>query len=340
MPEHLILIRQCFGSYRSSSPAVAQPPSRPIAAIEFYGSAAVDFTRLQAVFPLRVGDIFEPKDVTIQDQSPESQEFREVINKNRISVAPVFVPDLSGWVLYVDVEPPDTSPTVWNPRPTGTDKLPAKIVQLYEHAISRYVNGGIFAGDDTTNGYSLSKDPIMRKDELQLIKYARAHARVVYSVLKRSASDRERIAAAWIAGYAYQGSDQLAALLHAVMDPDATVRNNAIRVLAVLASHDAGIARLIPPDPFIPMLSSLTWSDRNKAMFLLDPITAARDSHTIGSLRSQAVGPLRQMARWTYWDHARMALVLLGRIAEIPETRLQILLNDHDAAAILEQLPD
>lgn len=240
----------------------AQPTSGPIAAIEFYGSAAVDFTRLRTVFPVRVGDIFELKNATIQDQSPDSQEFREVINKNGISVAPVFVPDLRGWVFYVDVEPPDTSPTVWNPRPTGTDRLPARIVRLYEHAISRYVNGGIFAGDESTNGYSLSKDPIMRKDELQLIKYARAHARRVYSVLKRSASDRERIAAAWIAGYAHQGSDQLSALLHAVMDPDATVRNNAIRVLALLASHDAGIARRIPPDPLSSWAESLKYPRR------------------------------------------------------------------------------
>jgi hypothetical protein len=206
--------------------------------------------------------------------------------------------------------------------------------------MDRYGNGGIYAGDETTNGYSISKDPIMRSDELKLIEYARAHAKRVYSVLKRSASPRDRIAAAWIAGYAPKGSHQLRALLHAVLDPDSTVRNNAIRVLAVLASHDVGIARRISPDPFIPMLHSLTWSDRNKAMFLLDPVTAARDPQTIKSLRRQAIEPLRQMSRWTYWGHASMALVLLGRIAEIPEVRLQSLLQARDAAAILNQVRD
>ena len=70
------------------------------------------------------------------------------------------------------------------------------------------------------------------------------------------------------------------------------VRNNAIRVLAVLASHDTGIARQIPLHPFLPMLHSLTWSDRNKALFLLDPVTAARDPRMIQSLRSQAIEPL------------------------------------------------
>ena len=178
----------------------------------------------------------------------------------------------------------------------------------------------------------------MRADELKVIEYARAHPKRVYSVLKRSASSRDRIAAAWIAGYAPKGSDQLAALLHAVMDPDSTVRNNTVRVLAVLASHDAGVARRIPPDPFIPMLRSLTWTDRNKAMFLLGPVTATRDPHTIESLRREAIEPLRQMSRWTYWGHASMALVLLGRVAGIPEERLQSLLEAHDAAAILEQV--
>jgi hypothetical protein len=317
----------------------AQPLRGPIVAIDFYGAATVDFTSLGAVIPFQVGDLFE-EGTTFLERSPE--ESQKLIDNNRISYAPVFIPELKGWVLYVDVEPPDTSPAIWNPTPSETDRLPARIVHLYEHAMNRHANGGIHAGEETTNGYSLSKDPIMRSDELKLIDYVRKkrHAKRVYSVLNRSASPRDRIAAAWIAGYAAKGSDQLTALLHAIMDPDSTVRNNAIRVLAVLASHDAGIARRIPPDPFIAMLHSLTWSDRNKAMFLLDPVTAARDPHTIETLRRQAIEPLRQMSRWTYWGHASMALVLLGRIAEIPEARLQTLLQARDATAILDQVRD
>jgi hypothetical protein len=316
---------------------LAQTLRAPIAAIDIYGTATVDFTRLRAALGFHVGDVFELKEATFED---DSTELKKLLEKNRISVAPVFVPDLKGWVFYVDVEPPDTSPAIWNPAPDGPDTLPAKIVHLYEHAIDRFIQGGIDAGDETTNGYSLSKDPIMRSDEIKLIDYARVHAKRVYSVLNRSASSRDRIAAAWIAGYAPKNPDQLAALLHAVLDPDSTVRNNAIRVLAVLAANDAGIGRRIPPDPFIPMLHSLTWSDRNKAMFLLDSVTAARDPRTLESLRHQAIKPLRQMSRWTYWGHASMALVLLGRIAGIPEMRLQSLLEAHDAAAILDQVRD
>src|SRR5207249_8970559 len=122
------------------------------------------------------------KETTSEDQPLE--EFQKLVDKNLISTAPVFVPDLKGWVFYVDVEPPDTSPAIWNPVPAETGRLPAKIVRVYEHAMDRYAGGGIFAGDDTTKGYSLSKDRIMRQDALNLIKYARSHADRLYPVLR------------------------------------------------------------------------------------------------------------------------------------------------------------
>jgi hypothetical protein len=312
---------------------LAQPPRMSIAAVDFFGSAPVDFVLLRAAFPFHTGAAFEPRRIALSD-TPE--EFRKLVGKNRSSVDLVYIPDLRGLVMYVDVEPPAAAQPVWKPKPTGAVGLPPEIVALYEHAMDRFENGGIEAGDETDAGYSLSKDPIMRADELKLIDYARAHASEVYRVLEDPASARDRIAAAWIAGYAPQGKDQVAALLGAVDDPDSTVRNNAIRVLGVLAYHDADFAGRISPDPFIPMLRSLTWTDRNKAMMLLGPITARHNPKTLEALRREAAQPLRQMAGWTYWGHAAMALTLLGRIAGIPEDRLQKLLEAHDAAAILK----
>jgi hypothetical protein len=313
----------------------AQPPAGPIAAIDFYGAAPVDFARLRAAFPYKVGDAFKPAVVKLADTPPE---FQKLVGDNRFSSATILIADLHGFVLYIDVEPAATPALAWNPQPAGAEKLPPEILALYEHSQERLGNGGVYAGDETTEGYSLSKDPIMRADELKLIDYARAHAATVYSVLASSASFRDRIAAAWIAGYAPQDKAQIAALLGAVADPHPGVRNNSIRVLAVLAFHDPNLARQIPPDPFIPMLHSLDWTDRNKALALLDPITAARDPKTLESLRRQALDPLRQMSHWTAWGHASMALTLVGRIAGLPEDRLQSLLSSHNAAAILSAL--
>jgi len=316
-------------------PGWAQPPAGPIAAIDFYGSAPVDFARLRAAFPYQAGETFKPIKITLADTPPE---FQKLVGDNRFSVSAVLIPDLHGFVLYIDIEPAAAPAPAWNPEPAGAEKLPPEILALYEHAMDRLGNGGISAGDETTEGYSLSKDPVMRADELKLIDYARAHAATVYSVLASSASFRDRIAAAWIAGYAPQDKAQIAALLGAVTDPRPGVRNNSIRVLAVLAFHDPNIARQIPPDPFIPMLHSLDWTDRNKALAVLDPVTAARAPKTLESLRRQALDPLRQMSHWTYRGHASMALTLVDRIAGIPEDRLQSLLSSHNAAAILAAL--
>lgn len=295
----------------------------------------MDFARLRAAFPYHVGEAFKPKQIKLADTPAD---FRRLVANNQFSVAPVYVPDLQGWILYTDIEPPAASSLTWKPKPAGAAKLAPEIVALYEHAMERFVNGGIEAGDETAEGYSLSKDPIMRADELKLIDYARAHAADVYRVLKTSTSSRDRIAAAWIAGYATKGKDQVAALIGAVTDPDSSVRNNSIRVLAVLASHNPNVARQIPADPFIPMLHSLTWTDRNKAMAVLAPVTAVRDPKTLESLRRRAVEPLRQMSQWTYRGHSSMALLLLGRIAGIPEERLQTLLASHDTSAILSEI--
>jgi hypothetical protein len=261
--------------------------------------------------------------------------FQRLVGRNQFSFAPVFVADLHGWVFYIDIEPASSAPPVWKKEPGGTTTLPQEIVALYEHAMERLRLGGLTAGDETSEGYSLAKDPVMRADQLKLIDYARAHTTDVYQALEGSASRRDRIAAAWIAGYTPKGKAQITALLGGVRDPDSTVRNNSIRVLAVLAGHDPNLARQIPAEPFIPMLNSLTWTDRNKAMFVLDPITAARDPKTLERLRREATEALRQMSRWTYWGHAAMALTLLGRAAGIAEDRLHELIKTRNAAAIL-----
>jgi hypothetical protein len=52
-------------------------------------------------------------------------------------------------------------PDSWKPEPTGNVKLPPEIVASYEHAVERVFHGGLAAGDQTTEGYSLSQDPQM-----------------------------------------------------------------------------------------------------------------------------------------------------------------------------------
>lgn len=317
----------------TTAAGLAQSLRHPLRAIDFYGSAPVDFDRIRAAFPFQPGSFYEPVRETRLRDMPAG--IRRLVGRNRFAVAPVMLGQPPGWVLYVGIESPDSGTVQWKREPSGPERLPAEITALYERSMDRLSQGGLAAGDETENGYSLSRDPALRALQLQLLTYARSEPSLVFRVLTRSGSRRDRIAAAWIAGYAPRGPGQLPALLNAVHDPDATVRNNAIRVLAVLADHDAALAREIPVQPFLPLLNSLHWTDRNKAMFVLGPLTAARGPATLASLRREALPALRQMSQWSDPGHADLALTLLGRACGIPEERLRALINARDVAAVV-----
>jgi hypothetical protein len=71
----------------------------------------------------------------------------------------------------------------------------------------------------------------------------------------------------------------------------------------------------VPYDPFIGLLNSLVWTDRNKSSLALMELTANRDAALLAKLRGKAMEPLVEMARWRNEGHATPALLILGRIA-------------------------
>jgi len=77
------------------------------------------------------------------------------------------------------------------------------------------------------------------------------------------------------------------------------------------------------------MLNSGFWADRNKAGFLLNILTGARDPQLLRVLRLQALPSLVEMARWKDRNHAWDARMILGRIGGIEEERLQKLAADN-----------
>jgi hypothetical protein len=125
---------------------------------------------------------------------------------------------------------------------------------------------------------------------------------------------------------------QIADLTDAARDPDAGVRNNAVRALSVIASSSQQRASMIAAKPFITLLKSDTWFDRNKAAWLLINLTKSRDPKLLAQLREEAMDALVEMARWHFSGHASFARRLLGRIAGIEESKLDTLVMQNDEA--------
>jgi hypothetical protein len=116
------------------------------------------------------------------------------------------------------------------------------------------------------------------------------------------------------------------ALLHGVNDPAAEVRNNCLRALAILAHYNIHSPQErieIDPESFVDLLSSVEWSDRNKAAAALRAMSDTRDQKVLVLLRQKAGQPLEEMAHWNSAAHAQDAFILLGRVNGVPEAEIR-----------------
>jgi hypothetical protein len=210
--------------------------------------------------------------------------------------------------------------------------------RLDEASAAAVRKGGDAAFEDDSKGYALTRDPPVRSIQLTLRRYALAHEPELFHVLESSRDAKHRAIASQALGYAHQSARQILALTQAARDPDDEVRNNATRAIGVLAGANGRLARQIPPDVFIEMLSSGIWTDRNKGAIVLEALTAKRTAAILDKLRTVALDSLIEMALWREASHAGFARMLLGRVAGIPEKRLQELARDGPPEAIVAAL--
>jgi HEAT repeat protein len=206
--------------------------------------------------------------------------------------------------------------------------LPEEIASTYHRlmeAIESAVRHGITA-EDLTHGHSLMADPSARAIQEMLPALAKDNLPILRSVLRGASEEAQRAAAAYVIAYAPRKSDIVNDLQFALQDGDAGVRSNAaagLAALAVLARLDPATDVKVQPTWFIEMLNSLSWSDRNKALWALQILTDTRDAGVLAQLRERALPALIEMARWKSLSHALPAYVLLGRLGGLPEQEIQ-----------------
>ena len=145
-------------------------------------------------------------------------------------------------------------------------------------------------------------------------------------MLHESADPHHRALAAQVIAYTANKRDVVKDLVYGMGDPDDGVRNNSMRALAVIAGFAQRSPRKgikVPVRPFIEMLNSIVWTDRNKSSFALYQLTAKRDPAILSELCERALPSLIEMARWKSPGHANHAFVVLGRIGNLSEDEIQ-----------------
>jgi hypothetical protein len=290
-----------------------------IGMIDFYGYGDLEPAKLRAALPFHEGN-----SVPSDKQKAAAQEALRKTAGRDAAVSAVCCLENGRNIVYVGIAEPGAPAVQYNPRPATDARMPVEIDQLFQRMDADLYDAvrKNQVGEDDSQGFALSKYPPLHADEMKLREWARAHTFQIADVLEKARDDNERAEAAQALGYAEKSARQIEVLVRASFDANEDVRNNAVRALSVLCRSDAAIARQIPADRFLPLLHSLTWTDRNKALGLFLAMTAGRDPALLAKLRAGSLSSLREMALWKNPSHSFAAAIILGRIAGIEESKL------------------
>lgn len=298
-----------------------------IGIIDFYGLRQVSETRARSALAVKEGDTI----LMAGDARPAFL----VESEHRLSLLPGVLSahlnlvccDGGSGIIYVGIEEKDASILHFREGPQDRVRLPARVVQAgseFSRALMAAVERGDAAEDDS-KGHALMHDPTARAIQERFIEHAR-NLTQLRDVLRHSSDAEHRALAAQILGYAANKRDVIEDLVYGLSDPSESVRNNAMRALAVIAHAASASPRQtlrIPVEPFIGLINSPVWADRNKAALALMELSESLDPELLSTLRSRAIVPLVEMARWKSEGHAMPALMILGRIGDQSDEGVQ-----------------
>ena len=301
-----------------AGPAAAQLPR--VGIIDFYGLSQLKRSDLAGAVGVQIGDSITGLE----------EDFRTRLRR----VPGVLDADVSlvcceagRSIMYIGIREAGSAMLEFNPAPAGSELLPPEIVGIssrYFRALMEGVQRGE-AGEDDRAGHSLSLYPPARAEQQNMMAFAADNLDLLRNVLRNSANSEHRAIAAQAIAYTDDKRSVIHDLAVATRDPDAGVRNNAIRALAVMAMYEQSNPDAdwnVPYDPFIDLLNSLEWTDRNKASFALAALTTTRDPELLNELKERARPSLIEIARWRAPGHALAAAVILGRMAGVPDDQI------------------
>jgi hypothetical protein len=317
---------------------MAAPDRRPLGEIDFFGYKGLDLAAIRTALPFHEGDSFPPPKIHVDGLKKQvSDAVTRVIGRPPTDVAFVCCDAKQNYMVYIGLPGESYTALTFNAAASGGVRLPKEAIKLsnrFGDAWASAVLSGHSTEDDSA-GYTLTNEPKARSAELALRDYALLHEDLLFQVLSSSSDGEHRATAALMLGYGRHTDQQVDALVHAGLDPDDSVRNNAVRALEVLATAKPAVAQRIPLDGFMRLMRSGAWSDHNKASMVLVALTTTRDPRVLAQLRDEALDPLLEMARWRNIGHAEAALTVLGRMAGIEEDALQKMIDAGQTAAIL-----
>jgi len=314
--------------------APQDPQIPPIGIIDFYGLRDISERQVREALQIKEGD---PSSV----ETKEAQRRLESLSGVAEARVSIVCCNAGKIILFIGIREKGAPALQFRPAPQGKVRLPQDVVQSGDDllkALSAAVVKGNSSEDDS-QGHALSSDPAMRAVEERFITFAARDLKLLRDVLRHSADAEHRALAAQVIAYTANKQAIVNDLVEATRDPAGGVRNDATRALAVMAISNQQTTRrpiMIPLRPFIEMLNSVEWTDRNKSTWALSGLTDKRDPAVLSELRQKALPSLIEMARWKSSGHAYAPFFVLGRIAGFPEDEITAAWERGDRATFIE----
>lgn len=297
----------------------AQTP--PIGIIDFYGLRSVSEEHARQALQIKEGD-------SLPESREEAQHRLEELPNVQQALLSAVCCEAGKTILYVGIREQGTPSLPFRSAPKGAIRLPETIMQTgeaFENALTEGIQKGDI-GEDDSQGHALNSYPKVRGIQERFITFATRDLKLLRAVLHDSADAQHRALAAEIIGYAANKRAVVKDLVYGMSDPDSGVRNNSMRALAVIGSFAQQSPKqriTVPVEPFIDMLNSIVWTDRNKSSFALSELTKNRDPEVLAKLRERALPSLVEMARWKSPGHSSRPFFLLGRVGNFSEEQIQ-----------------
>jgi hypothetical protein len=312
--------------------ASAQIP--PIGIIDFYGLRSISEQQARVALQIKEGD-------AVPDAREEIERRLEALPNVEQARLNFVCCEAGKSIIYVGIKERGAPTLRFRSAPHGRAKLPDQMVQAGD-ALSDAVTRGAEKGDvseDDSQGHALFHNPEARAVQERFITFAAQDLKLLRAVLRESSDAHHRALAAEIIAYAANKRDVVNDLVHGMSDPNEDVRNNSTRALAIIARFARASPSLrikIPAQPFIEMLNSIIWTDRNKSSAVLLQLTDGRDAAILLSLRRRALQSLVEMSRWKSPGHAGAAFFMLGRVGNLSDDEIQKAWDSGDRQLLIE----
>ena len=336
-----VIATAAFVSFTLATPCVANGQQLEIGIIDIYGLSRVPAGQVRKTLTFAEGDavaLGNGEELAFLQESEDRLARSPDIARARTALVCC---DGGRAIVYVGIEERGAATMGYRAEPERDARLAVDIVRAGDelsNALQLAVLRGD-AGEDRSQGHALAADPAVRALQERLVLYANRDLPELRLVLRYSSDSAHRALAAQVLGYAADKPAVVEDLVHGMRDPSATVRNNASRALMVFAEMLPGTGPAVPrvpAEPFIELLGSPVWSDRNKASLALTALSAGRDPELLAALRERALPPLIEMARWKSEGHAQPAFFILGRIAGYSDDAAHELWERGDRDAVID----